>query len=263
VTQCAKCGKNEYLMPLHGERGGPGVCITCLGAWHAEHGRKRNRGRIVLRAIKGFYDAGGKREDLLKLDYVAIGMGLGFFDRDYDPLGFLAGIAKVADDEEVELTSELLNDTLSLVHPDKHPPERKEQARRVTAQLLALKPFVFPARKPKPIAPHLPRTGSAKYGTQDLKEPVRQTYPCADCKSTIPYYYCDSCKTEHERRAKEKNDQLNAKQREWYQRRKERSMRLLKTCPSCGGSLNGKRKDARFCSDRCKQKERRRAKAAA
>jgi hypothetical protein len=36
-----------------------------------------------------------------------------------------------------------------------HPPERQELAERVAKELLALKPFVFPAPKPKP------RDGSA------------------------------------------------------------------------------------------------------
>ena len=43
---CAKCRKHfAYLAPLHGEQGGVMCCLTCVGAWHAEHGRKRNRGQ--------------------------------------------------------------------------------------------------------------------------------------------------------------------------------------------------------------------------
>jgi len=58
---CAKCREHSaYLVPLHGEKGGTMCCLTCVGAWHAEHGRKRNRGRVAIRAMKGFLDAGAR-----------------------------------------------------------------------------------------------------------------------------------------------------------------------------------------------------------
>ena len=30
--------RDDFLMSLHGEEGGPLVCIVCRGKWHAEHG---------------------------------------------------------------------------------------------------------------------------------------------------------------------------------------------------------------------------------
>jgi hypothetical protein len=58
---CPGCGKaDQYLMPLHGDKGGPLRCFMCAGAWHAEHGRKRKAGRIVIKAMKAFEAAGGK-----------------------------------------------------------------------------------------------------------------------------------------------------------------------------------------------------------
>ena len=56
------------------------------------------------------------------------------------------------DDSEVEgslmeLHSELLEDAIGLVHPDRHP-TRIDRANRVTAELLALRPFVKPKSEP-------------------------------------------------------------------------------------------------------------------
>src|SRR5262249_54905687 len=135
AARCEGCREFTVLAPLHGDKGGPLRCALCIGAWHAEHGRRRNRGRIVIRAIKGYLDGGGKWDDVDKLKLAAAGTDLFGFD----PLGYMAGAAKTVD-EVIELTSELLNQTLVLVHPDMHPPERQELAHHVTSQLLALKP---------------------------------------------------------------------------------------------------------------------------
>lgn len=43
-----------------------------------------------------------------------------------------------------ELSPDLLEDTIALCHPDRHPSERAARAGRVTAQLLALRPHVKP-----------------------------------------------------------------------------------------------------------------------
>jgi hypothetical protein len=38
---CEGCGEHSFLLPLHGGKGGPLRCPLCVGAWNAEHGRKR------------------------------------------------------------------------------------------------------------------------------------------------------------------------------------------------------------------------------
>ena len=151
--ECPGCGERSLLMPLHGGKGGPLRCPLCVGAWNAEHGRRRRTGRIVIRAMMAFLDAGGCSQDIDKLKNSAQFGDSGFLGGLHiaevsDPLGYMADIAKL-DGADVDLTSELLADVLSLTHPDHHPPEREELARRVTQQLLALQPFVFPAPKPK------------------------------------------------------------------------------------------------------------------
>jgi hypothetical protein len=120
------------------------LCPICAGKWQAEHGRRRRAGRIVIRALTAFEEAGGNPADMEKLRITALGKDL----FEIDPLGYLAGVANTAD-EVIELTSELLDDAIRLSHPDCHPPERQDLARCTTQKLLALKPFTFPAPQPK------------------------------------------------------------------------------------------------------------------
>ena len=180
VDCCPGCGERTFLMPLHGDKGGPLCCPLCVGQWNAEHGRRRRTGRIVIRAMMAFFDAGGRSKDIDKLKESAQ-FGDGLFGLSVaelsDPLGYMSGIARM-DGADVELlTSELLADVLRLTHPDHHPPEREDLARRVTQQLLALQPFVFPAPKPKrPIFP--PTSGQSAPRREPIKEGAsRSRYP--------------------------------------------------------------------------------------
>jgi hypothetical protein len=251
---CQGCSTSTFLMPLHGEKGGPLRCPLCVGKWNAEHGRKRRLGRIVIRAIAAFMDAGGSKADLCKLQLSATGISLDFFGQSLDPLGYLADSASTNKGEIIELTSELLADAIKLAHPDCHPPERQDLAHRTTQGLLALQPFVFPAPKPKPSL--WERYGSST--TADTEMPVKKApdYPCADCKSATPYFYCNACRAEWEKRQRQEQERENAKQRKRYAARRARRWRS-KACESCGATFNArkhKRKDARFCSDSCRQR---------
>jgi hypothetical protein len=178
-----------------------------------------------------------------------------------DPLGYMAETAKTAD-ETILLTAEILVETLRLTHPDAHPPERQELANRVTGQLLALQPFVFPAVKPKPVVPYQQsRNASDKVSSRNLNEPPGSRYPCADCASTVPLFYCTACRAEFEGRCREERERERAKQREWYARRKARRAmgKRLTPCAACGNEVRSKRKDARFCSGTCRQRPHRKA----
>jgi hypothetical protein len=217
----------------------------------------------VIRAIKGYLAAGGKMDDVEKLALAAMGRDMGF---DLDPLGYMAGVAETLD-EEIELTSELLNQILVLVHPDLHPPERQQIAHRVTSQLLALKPFVFPALKPKePAQPtqQAPSQQASPRPASSSAKPVA-TYPCADCADAMHWEYCDACRAEYERRRRQKYEKQAAKESAWqrasYARRRERTLarRPPKHCASCGKEFKAKRNDAQFCSSRCRQRARRQA----
>ena len=250
---CDGCQRRAELAPLHGpEKGGPLRCYVCIGAWHAEHGRKRKLGRVVIRAMIAFLDGGGSLGDIEKLKLAALAYRL---FNDVDPLGYMAETATTRD-ETVLMTSELLAEALRLCHPDRHPPERRDLANRVTQQLLALQPFVFPAPRPKSVPPSEPCHGSLKSPAPAFKEPSQARYPCVDCASTVPLHYCTSCRVEFERRRRAEQDRVNAKQRAQYARRKARRARFERRppCAACGNDMKGKRKDARFCSPTCRQR---------
>src|SRR5271166_2435238 len=252
---CEGCGETAWLVPLHGpDKGGPMRCFMCAGAWNAKYTQRRKWGRAIIRAERMFLDAGGNAQQLKKLKAVA---GLARLSID-SGLDFRPGHTDTIGTEVGDITQELLADVLQLVHPDHHPPERRELAKRVTQELLALKPFVFPAPKPKPFRTK-PRDASVKEPRAHIKKPS-QTYPCELCVDQSAFFYCNACKAEWDKRFREKCERENAKQRKWYAARQERRRRWQKPvlCESCGAKINAKRKDARFCSHKCRQAKHRR-----
>src|SRR5262245_41151776 len=70
---CPKCGKPGLIMPLHGERGGPLMCLNCGMEWHAKHSRRRKFGRIIVKACRLYMDNGGQWRDFDKLKLSAMG----------------------------------------------------------------------------------------------------------------------------------------------------------------------------------------------
>jgi hypothetical protein len=257
IGTCEGCSEQTVLIPLHGGKGGPVRCPICVGKWNAEHGRRRRTGRVVIRAIKAFLDAGGKYTDIDKLKLSASCDDV-LADLRIDPLGYMADIAHL-DAADVDLTSELLADALRLTHPDCHPPERQELAHRVTQGLLALQPFVFPAPKPKPVEPPWKNERGADSTSKSTKSETsgkQPAYPCADCADAMPSEYCDACSAEYERREQKKFEQRTAKQREQYARRRRRILarRASAVCEVCGREFKSKRNDAHFCSARCRQR---------
>jgi hypothetical protein len=113
VGACVKCGEQGYVMPLHGERGGPPFCFMCAGAWHAEHGRRRRAGRVVIKALRAYEATGGQLfgKDFDQLKLAAAG------------LPFIAGFeADTAGADFADLTSELLAE-FAKVYPKGLSPE--------------------------------------------------------------------------------------------------------------------------------------------
>ena len=256
IASCTKCGSQTYVEPLHGERGGPPYCPICAGAWYAEHGRKRRAARTLIKVMRAYEEAGGRLhgKEFDELILATNSFGFALYDDD----------ARAAADEFRDLTTELLAATLALAHPDKHPPERKSEAQRVTQELLALKPFVFPApepEKPKP-QPETPPPAKTKSNSSSSFN-FRQTYPCEICRDAIPYDYCNACRTEYDRREQQKFDRLTAKQRAKYKRQRERALRKRqkRQCPTCGMQFRIARTDARYCSDPCRKRAHREKRA--
>jgi len=108
--------------------------------------------RVLQRVLQSFYAAGGNERRLLQLRVTTWLFG------NSGP-----GMS--------ELTSDLLTDALSLVHPDRHPPERQELAKRVTARLSDLRPFV-PEPEPSQrqnLSQSLPTTSCGRISTSLLR----------------------------------------------------------------------------------------------
>lgn len=244
VGRCTMCGEQKLVGPIHGANGGPLACIPCGIEWHAKYTRRRKFGRIIVKAIKAFYSAGGSPFAIDRLKSAAYGFA--YYTEEADTIGAECG----------DITSELLNDTIRLTHPDRHPPERQAIAQRVTQELVALKPFVFPAPIHKEPAA---RDGSKKVPAATNKDPLRVKYPCELCRDQVPYYYCNACKAEHDKRSSEKREREKAKHRKWYARRRERERARRKpaTCQACGAQFKGRRKDAKYCSAACRQRDHR------
>jgi hypothetical protein len=245
LAHCAHCGEHGYVIPLHGARGGPMCCMLCIGKWEAKHRPIQRARRVLIKALKAYDAVGGNMhgEDFNKLK-LAVSLG-------DTPVDFS------------DLTTELLTATLALTHPDKHPPERKVEAQRVTQELLALKPFVFPAPQPEPPPKPEPRPKKNDDLSKRLNESLSKLYdyPCEDCRDAVPMDYCTACRAEWEKRQQKEFEVRTAKQRaEYAQRRADILARRPETiCPVCRKQFTAKRSDARFCSDRCRQKAHRQA----
>jgi hypothetical protein len=157
------------------------------------------------------------------------------------------------------LTMELLLDVLALTHPDKHPPERADVAKRVTAELLALKPFVAPKPKPKP-AVVMPAPGRGKSAAELMAEIIAgEKGLCRCCFFTTPMFYCDACRKNYDERRKKKRalklERDNARQRDRRKRRKlARQWKQRRPCPSCQKVFSPARADAKYCSAACRQR---------
>jgi hypothetical protein len=250
IGKCQKCSQRGYIMPLHGEKGGPLFCPPCIGAWHGEHGKKLKWRRIVVRALRAYQDAGGRlwKSDLDAMSLAASGLAVSSIDADYVP------------SEIGDITSELLTNILQLTHPDRHPPELRELAKSVTAELLALKPFVFPAPKPPPPPVYEANNdGSPKKHVFQISKPSKPKYPCQLCVYELPRNYCDSCKAEWEKREEQRREEQdkkrlerNARQRQRYAWRKRKPS--LTFCQSCAAEFRPKRHDTKYCSASCRQK---------
>ena len=255
VGVCPQCERpNRTVGPLHGAQGGPLSCLQCGMEWHAKYGHKRKSGRIVIKAMQMFFKAGGEWRDINKLVLRAQAADVG--------LGYLFGQADTIGCDVGDITTELLRDTLRLTHPDVHPPERRELAGRVTAELRALEPYIFPA--PKPDEPsHVEESPPARVARVALP-PLEQTYPCELCEDAAPFDYCDTCRSEWRCRQESERERERQKQRARYHRRKERerlTRRLrgqLPQCAACGETFESKRKDAQHCSPACRQRAHRR-----
>jgi hypothetical protein len=214
--KCARGDGPLFLSPLHGAKGGPLMCVPCRLKWDQEYVQDLKRCPDWKRELYGIGDR------------------------------------VVSNAEPTYLTMELLEAAVALTHPDRHPPERAESAKRVTAELLALKPYTRPKLKPKP--PTI--TDNKRPAAAEQRKPLRFDYPCESGFLTVPWFYCDSCRKKYNEIKYRQRERRNHRQRERYRLRK--SLRKFRkptiVCGACGEEFKPCRKDARFCSGACRQK---------
>ena len=127
----------------------------------------------------------------------------------------------------------------------------------MTAELLALKPYVLPKPKQKP-----PRNESATLTRGASQISVTRleglsSRPCETCRGSPPDYYCDACKDWHEARQRERRELDNKKRERENRLQRERRawrrhLRPSGRCAVCGTAFKGKRKDAQHCSAACR-----------
>jgi hypothetical protein len=182
--------------------------------------------------------------------------------QDKVPRLFRKGIKKRASDERF-LYLDVLEAAIRLTHPDKHPPERKDQAQQVTAQLLALKPYTL-ERPPPPSPEEEEKRAKAaaersatmwqwERGKDAPKSELDFSHPCI---YTTPYYYCDECRKRWEEGQQRRREAERQKQRAYRKVRRARELmrRPAMHCKVCETRISDGRKDAHFCSNACRQK---------
>jgi hypothetical protein len=148
------------------------------------------------------------------------------------------------------------------VHPDRHPSERAELAKRVTQELLALKPFVLPKAKPRDVSPVVTAAtncGPVTPRTSGTSVLARHEYPCAVCKHTVPSYYCGICRDKFDKIKASDRERREARRARYNERQRElrkwrKSLKRPKACAACEQSFKPERKDSKFCSQACRQR---------
>jgi hypothetical protein len=137
---------------------------------------------------------------------------------------------------------------------DRHPPERQELAKRVTARLSGLRPFV-PELEPEPEGQPGPNPVDDKLRKDfdKLAETLarKDKYPRFDCFGHAPMNYCYACRQEYGRRHRIELDHAAELRRESRARKRDAKQG---ECEFCGEVFFGRRADTKFCSDTCRQR---------
>ncbi len=217
---CQRCSKPGPLGRLYGERGGPMVCFECGSRVLADITKAKKHHKRVIESL-----------------------GAGLMRSSAEP---------------GELSLELLMEAITLTHPDKHPPERLALAQSVTSALLALRPYVKPAPKPPslesqppPIRARAPVAAPHISTPSTDAKPLPESYPCAECRHTVPHYYCDICREKYDAKNKQEREKVAAYARDLRARKR---ARWRAKCLQCAIVFQPKRRDSIYCTAGCRQR---------
>jgi hypothetical protein len=227
-----RCGKQRLLVALHGDRGGPDVCIECSGELLLEaKERRRHDDRMVRAATTAIGDIFSRR---------AVENGAMAERMDANQL------AELFDDK-------VLEDLIRLAHPDLHTGSRKDTATRVASTLIAMRPYVRPHREPA-----LRDVFAAPARGDDRPAVTEPRYPCDICRYLyLPHLYCDPCRARWNEIHRREMDRINARRRQrrvyLKQLRKLNAGYSGTQCAYCGERFAPNRKDQRYCTPAHKQ----------
>ena len=181
--------------------------------------------------------------------------------KDFDELKLAAGGMFVIHEADIagadfrDLTSELLEATIALTHPDKHPAERKAEANRVTQELQALQAIRVPGTAAESHRQSRVTFVQMIYG-DDLSKPSQPAYPCEDCRDAIPMTTATPARRNTTRKRQEetsarkrRRERKNARQRERY---KPPQTLAEETCIAPPDTLRDVRQGVRAEAQRCK-----------
>jgi hypothetical protein len=235
--RCPRCGVLKLLLVrLHGDKGGPELCMQCALELQAHVQQKRESEARILNVFN---------------------------------LHSVFGESPPAGPHE--LNRELVDDILQLIHPDRQPPERTLLATRCTAELLALRRYTKPRSRPAPPPSSgdgsdvSPASETSKPsldgpGYRDGSDPSRASnptkpsrYPCLRCDGLAPFYYCTACRERWDADRAAEREKRRIRRRELREWRRQREPE--RHCVVCGAVLPWSlRHDAETCGAACRQR---------
>jgi hypothetical protein len=227
---CADCGREVLLVALHGDRGGPDVCLECAKRLLAPLKRKPiERARLAMHP----WDEYATEFEL-----------------------------------DAELLREALSLTHPDRHPPERQ-ARATRVTAALTKLRPYVLTRAPLRNGS-VAPPVDAKASADGDRKRVTPIVPICDTClelfmADSGPTFLKYWCDKCRAWFEESRRQARDRDNARRRA---RRAERRQREARQCErtGCGRGFTPARSDARYCSNACRQaahRERRREQAQA
>jgi hypothetical protein len=186
VSECFQCGGKLLLVALHGDAGGPDVCLDCHASIFKSARDKQRTHDATLQTMLG----GTLIPDRLRPG---------------------------------ELSLELCKRLIALLHPDRQLAVNHPEAATLVADLTPLLPHLRPKPKPKPVTPTF---NDRIYDNVIKTERRLREREAADrhslCRTMPLRMRCDECQAQHDREQDEERAKRAQAQREYRQRARKR-----------------------------------------